>query len=131
MEASVLCQQEMSNGLPRTRLLEICQDMIRKDLEIFHIRDHMAWIFGELDFYSRNADELSSVRFALELAFGKKMDELDTRTVAIVDEIALNAAFHYKRGNIQVCSSEYYSQTAKKSLRSFFSGLSATLFLAQ
>ena len=103
-----------SKILPRARLFEICQDMIRKDLEIFHIRDHMAGIFGELDFYSRHDDELSSIKFALELAFCKGVDELDARTVAIMDEIVLNAAFHYRRGKIQVDSSEYYSLTAKK-----------------
>ena len=114
MELNTLAQIDAHNVLPRTRLVEICQSMIRKDLEIFHIRDHMAGIFGEIDFYSRHDDELSSIKFVLELAFGKRVDELDARTVAIVDEIVLNAAFHYRRGKIQVDSNEYYSLTAKK-----------------
>lgn len=114
MELNALAQINTHNVLPRAHLIEICQNMIRKDLEIFHIRDRMVGIFGEIDFHSRHNDEFSSIKFAFEMAFGKRIDELDERTVAIVDEITVDAAFFYKKGNVQSNSNEYFSLTAKK-----------------
>ncbi|HAZ13893.1 MAG: hypothetical protein A2X86_12950 [Bdellovibrionales bacterium GWA2_49_15] len=114
MEASTLNLLKMNNALPRPQLFLICENMIRKDLEIFRIQDRMVDLFNEIEFFSRHEDEFSSIDFALELAFGKKIDEVDEKIVGIVGEIALNAAFFYRRGKIQGDVIEYISLTAKK-----------------
>ncbi|OFZ13763.1 MAG: hypothetical protein A2X86_21575 [Bdellovibrionales bacterium GWA2_49_15] len=114
METSALDLSKMNNQLARTELFEICENIIRKDLEIFHIRDCMARIFGEVDFFSEAHDEFSSVNFALNLAFGKSVLELDERIVVLMEDIIVNAAFFYRRGKIQSHSDAYYALTAQK-----------------
>ena len=114
MEEPAPSLPRVNNELPRTRLFEICQNMIRKDLEIFRIQDRMLDLFNDLEFFSQRDDEFSSLDFALELAFGKKMDELDENLIAIVGEIAWNAAFSYRRAKVQGDEKEYMSETAKK-----------------
>ncbi len=122
METSALDLSKMNNHLARPELFEICENMIRKDLEIFHIQDRMVQIFGEIDFYSEAHDEFSSVNFALNLAFGKSVLELDARIVALMEDIIFHAAFFYRRGKIQGDSNAYYALTAQKITSIIFAG---------
>ncbi|HAZ13894.1 MAG: hypothetical protein A2X86_12955 [Bdellovibrionales bacterium GWA2_49_15] len=114
MKAAALKLPVMNNVLPRSRVFEICQHLIRKDLEIFSIQNRMVEICEEFDYYSCRHDEYLNIDFALELAFGKRVDELDERIVTIVDEIALHAASYYWKRKVQCDEGEYLSHTAKK-----------------
>ncbi|HAZ12495.1 MAG: hypothetical protein A2X86_19755 [Bdellovibrionales bacterium GWA2_49_15] len=112
--------QSNNTPMPRTRLISICQNLIRKDLEIFYVRDHMVLLFGEIDFNSRPDDEFLSLDFTLEFAFGKKVDELDDDLVGLFSEILMNAAFFYRRGQMQRDVHDYMARTAEKIVQIIF-----------
>ena len=114
MQVAALKRPVMNNVLPRTRLFEICQHLIRKELDILSMQYRMQDLCEKFDYYSCRHDEYLNINFALELGLGKPVDELDERIVTIVDEIALHAASYYWKGEIQCDESEYMSRTAQK-----------------
>ena len=84
------------------QLKKICQNMIRKDLEIFRIQDLLIGIFRDTEFYSRHDDEFLSVDHTLQLAFGKPIKELDETLVGVFQDCTMTLAFDHRtpKGNV-------------------------------
>jgi len=74
----------------------ICQNMIRKDLEIFRIQDLLFEVFREPEFYSRCDDEFLSVDHTIQLAFGRPIEELDQTLVGVIQDCTMALAFDYR-----------------------------------
>ena len=126
MKAATLKLPVMNNALPRTRIFEICQHLIHKELDILSMQYRMRNLCENFDYYSCRHDEYFNINFALELGLGKPVDEVDERIITIVDEIALHAASYYWKRKIQCDEGEYMSRTAKKITEMIFAAASET-----